>query len=136
MYLATEPRAGQDDRRVRPDVAPDKLDVDEREQNGVRVVSLRGELDLATAPAACVRLDEARRTPRPRVVVDLSGLKFCDSTGLRALVGAASEVRAAAGRLAVVVPEDDGPIGRLLAVSGVRETLRVHDSMDTALAAV
>jgi len=93
MYLGAQPRAGQDDRRVRPDVAPGKLDVDERDSNGVRVVSLRGELDLATAPAACVRLDKARRTPRPRIVVDLSGLRFCDSTGLRALLSAAKGSR-------------------------------------------
>jgi anti-sigma B factor antagonist len=136
MFLETAPRAGREERRSHRGAAPAALDVEESDEGGVRILTLRGELDLATAPSACVRLDAARRRPRPRVVVDLSGVRFCDSTGLRALLGAANEVAAAAGRLAIVVPADDGPIARLLTVSGARELLPVHESLPSALASL
>ena len=46
----------------------------------------------------------------PDVIVDLSRVCFCDSTGLRALMDAAREVAIAGGRLVAIVPED-GPSG-------------------------
>ena len=55
-----------------------------------RRVALRGELDIAHAPdleAAIEKLcDEGAR----EIVVDLSGVAFIDSSGLRALLGAMS----------------------------------------------
>jgi anti-anti-sigma factor len=59
------------------------------------------------------------------VLVDLSELEFCDSAGLRALLGAAREVEARAGRLVVAV-EPDGVVGRLLELAGLTEFLRVR----------
>jgi anti-sigma B factor antagonist len=68
----------------------------------------------------------------PRVVVDLTALDFCDSTGLRALVGAVGEVRVLGGK-AVVAVTPDGALDRLLEMSGMGEFLRVADSADEAL---
>ena len=65
------------------------LEVTERQEAGVRVLDVTGELDINTAPALCLRLEAARHGGSPRVLVDLSGLEFCDSTGLRALIMAA-----------------------------------------------
>src|SRR5688572_28581516 len=42
-----------------------------------------GSLDMETAPLLDRRLDEARRAGFRRLIVDLSGLSFMDSTGLR-----------------------------------------------------
>ena len=48
-----------------------ELEVTEREQGGVRVIHVAGELDLSTAPALCLQLESARRVADAQVLVDL-----------------------------------------------------------------
>ena len=113
----------------------DALAVHESDVEGVRLLEVFGELDLASAPRLCALLDAARTQRVKRVVVDLTGVDFCDSTGLRALMGASTELRHAGGRLAVAVLPD-GPVSRLFDVTGIRESLRTFDTQGEALASV
>jgi anti-sigma B factor antagonist len=106
--------------------------VHERHEEGVRVVAVTGELDLMTAPELCVRLDAGNG---PCLLVDLTDVAFCDSTGLRALMGAATEVRANGGRFAVA-SRRDGDVARLFEVVGAREHMDVHEDVPSALAAL
>ncbi|HET6548145.1 MAG TPA: anti-sigma factor antagonist [Solirubrobacter sp.] len=100
----------------------------------VPVVRLAGELDLSTVPHLTGAIERAAAAaPRPpRVVVDLTGLEFSDSTGLRALIGAVREVEVLGGRASVAVLPD-GPFARLVELSGLREFLHVADSPEEAL---
>ncbi|UDY37581.1 STAS domain-containing protein [Dermatobacter hominis] len=52
------------------------------------VVIAVGELDLASTPAFTAALTEALVDERQTLTIDLSGVTFCDSTGLRALLTA------------------------------------------------
>jgi anti-sigma B factor antagonist len=113
-----------------------QLEVTEREEDGVRVLEVTGELDLSTAPALCLRLDAARRVAHPRMLVDLSALEFCDSTGLRALILAGQEITACAGTFGVVVPPDEGPVARMFLISGAVEFLRMFPALADGLAAL
>jgi anti-sigma B factor antagonist len=65
------------------------------------VLTLRGELDLATAPVLQERLDRAMRGGAA-VVIDLSGLRFIDSCGLGILVRAERQLRGSGGQLVLV----------------------------------
>lgn len=96
---------------------------------------MRGELDLATAPRLCVRIDVARRNGSRRILVDLTTAEFCDSAGLRALIGAHREVAAHGRRMAVAALEDSA-VGRLFALAGADELLEIHRDCDAALAAL
>ena len=113
----------------------DPFRVQERDEAGVRVISVAGELDIATAPELCARLDAARASRRPRMLVDLTNVGFCDSTGLRALLGAASEVRAHGGRFAIVCPPR-GNVARLLEIVGASEWMVIHADSAAGLAAL
>jgi anti-anti-sigma factor len=119
-----------------PHRTPDgTLRIAQRAVGMAEVLALSGELDLANAPVIAARVDALRANGRPaRVVVDLSELEFCDSTGLRALIGAATEIRAAGGRLVVSV--GDGNVARLLTITGAAEWLEIHPDLDAALAAL
>ena len=86
----------------------DAMAVHESDVGDVRLLEVFGELDLATAPRLCSLLDAARIQRVKRLVVDLTGVDFCDSTGLRALMGASTELRVGGGRLAVAVLPDSG----------------------------
>lgn len=71
--------------------------------DGSAVVTLSGELDLATAPrlAACLERLEADRLS---VAVDLSGLVFCDSSGLTVLIGFRNRAEELGTRFALCCP--------------------------------
>src|SRR5215218_2137588 len=115
---------------------PDEgLAVHESDVDGVRLLEAFGELDVATAPRLCALLDAARIQRVRRVVVDLTGVDFCDSTGLRALIGASTELRVGGGRLAIAC-FPGGAVSRLFDIVGARETLRVFGSQAEALASV
>ena len=109
--------------------------VHESDRDGVRVLEVFGELDIATAPRLCSAIDAARIHRVKRLMIDLTGVDFCDSTGLRALMGASSEMRVSGGRLAVACLPG-GSVSRLFELVGARETLRVCDSPAEALASV
>jgi len=111
----------------------DQLRIEERDRGGVHVLALAGELDLAGAPALASRIDRARADGRRKVLVDLSNVAVCDSTGLRALLGAARELRIAGGRMTIVCP-GEGQVARLLDLTGTRETLRVYEDPERAAA--
>jgi|SRR5215211_673336 len=115
---------------------PDEaLAVHGSEVDGVRLLEVFGELDLATAPRLCSLLDAARAERVRRLVVDLTGVDFCDSTGLRALLGASNELRLAGGKLAVAVLPA-GAVARLFEVTGIRESLPIYDTQHEALTSV
>jgi anti-sigma B factor antagonist len=122
--------SGQTDGMVR---TRGRLALAEHTAGGIREITAEGDLDLAGAPGLCVRLDAARRVPGSRVLLDLSRVAFCDSTGLRALIGARYELAAAACTLAVVAPPG-GPVGRLLELTGLREFLPARESREAARA--
>ncbi len=106
------------------------------DDDGVVVCTIVGELDVATAPKLrqeLVRLASAQG-PAPRVVIDLAGVDFLDSTGLGVLLGGLKRVRSHGGQLALARAEPQ--VLKVFEVTRVIEILPVHDELDAALAAV
>jgi anti-sigma B factor antagonist len=63
-----------------------ELTVSDQWDHGVATVAVRGDIDLGTVEAFSARLrDVVRRNPR-RLVIDLTGVAFLDSSGLHAFV--------------------------------------------------
>ena len=86
-------------------------------ENGSGAPTLRvtGELDLVTAPLLRTEL-EARRGGADRVVLDLAGVEYIDSTGLVLLLEATREAQGAGWTLAL--SRDIGPaVARLLEIT-------------------
>jgi len=111
------------------------FEIREHDAGGVHVVAMLGELDLATAPRLAFRIDAARRAGARRLVVDLTAAEFCDSTGLRALVGCRREVVAGGGRMALAVLAESA-VARMFALAGAHELMPVYDGLEPALAAL
>jgi len=104
--------------------------VDVSERAGRTVVTVIGDVDLATAPDLRTRLaDLAVRGPH--LVVDLDGVDLLDSTGLGVLVGARRRARQAGGDLALVCSE--GRLADLLAATDLDRVFTVHRSLAEAL---
>ncbi|HEX8626659.1 MAG TPA: STAS domain-containing protein [Catenuloplanes sp.] len=91
------------------------------EQGAVTVVQLLGELDMATAGQLQARLDELTGVDRCRVLLDLSGLDFCDSAGLNAFIRGERCCRRRGGWLRVTAPRDH--VATVMRLSGLDEAL-------------
>lgn len=102
-------------------------------EEGVIVLDLAGELDLAVSPRLRELVDEAAGE-RPRLVVaDVSEVGFMDSTVLREFLRAHREVEEAGGRL--VVAGAQPTVRRLLELTGTSGLFALADSRASALAA-
>ena len=84
-------------------------------------VRVTGELDLATTEELNAQLSEILAAPR-RVVLDLGGVTFMDSSGLATIVGAINRAEMIGARLEVASPLPPQP-QRLLELTGILERL-------------
>lgn len=112
-------------------MAHDQLNIEVRpEDDGTAVLfKLRGTLDIATSPTLRAAMSEAQETKK-NVVVDLTQIEFLDSTGLGALIGAHRRAAEHGGSLRLIVNE--GPIMRLLAITGLIRALPVYHNVGDA----
>jgi anti-anti-sigma factor len=78
------------------------LEIDTHKGGGVVQVALTGEFDLAGLPGFEDQLAAVEREAPAAIVIDLTGLRFMDSSGLRALVTADDRARKQQRRLAIV----------------------------------
>jgi anti-sigma B factor antagonist len=107
-----------------------RVEVQSRDQ--ATVISVAGELDLASSPALQEELERVAADSR-LLIIDLRELDFMDSTGLSVLVRAHQRAEEQGRRLAMV----KGPqqVQRLLSLTGVADRLTVVDSPEELLGA-
>jgi anti-sigma B factor antagonist len=94
-------------------------------ESGAEVLSLYGELDHSTAQVFESALLGSESRDTDAIILDLSGLEFCDSTGLGVIIRAATRSRQDSDRLAMLRARDQ--VQRLLAISGLEEHLPFID---------
>jgi anti-sigma B factor antagonist len=96
----------------------------------VGLVSISGEIDLSVADQVEQVISDAGDAPV--VVVDLTGVTFIDSSGLRALVSGRDSLESKRRSMALVV--GDSPVARLLSLTALDKEFAIHPSVDSALA--
>lgn len=95
------------------------IEVDEDEYGSWTVLRVRGELDLVTSPRIRRSVHDAVAGGRHDLVVDLSGVRFCDSSGVGVLIAARRLLRSCGGRLRLILP---GPAGSTGSTAGTAST--------------
>jgi anti-sigma B factor antagonist len=98
--------------------------------DGSVVVSLAGELDLYNAHEVREALLECCAEEPSRLVVDLSGVTFIDSTALGVLIEARTRV---ANKRSFMLAAPGLETRRALEISGLDRHFSVHDDVATAL---
>jgi anti-sigma B factor antagonist len=95
------------------------------------VVSVAGELDLATADRLREELDRTAEHDARRVIVDLIGLTFIDSVALGVLTEGARRLHANGG--VCVVVSQDPRILRVFEITGLDRIFRIERSLAEAV---
>ena len=112
-------------------MGPQPFEATERIVTGVRVVEIRGELDMAASPRVRDLLDAAAADAERPLVVDLSGCEFIDSTGLATLLHGAKPAQNGESNVALVSP--GGEVRRLLELTAIDRTIPVFDTVEKAV---
>jgi anti-sigma B factor antagonist len=118
-------------------VIPRPFDVEsETLEDGVCSFTVRGELDLNTAPNLEQPLEQVCTDPDASVLIDLTACDFIDSTGIALIVRAWQRVDRGAegggtGRLVLSCSNDQ--VQRLLRITGVESSISVHSDRAAAL---
>jgi len=104
-----------------------ELSVVPRRTENESVLELTGEIDLSTTDQLRSAVEEAlAATPAQPIVLDFSGVTFCDSQGLSTLLALSRRATAAGTTLALVNVGDF--LVRLLDITGLRSALSVRDA--------
>lgn len=104
---------------------------EERVDESTHVLAPTGEVDVLTSPQLGRRLLRLADEGKTRVVVDLSGVTFIDSSGLGVLLNAVRHLRGRSGRLVLVCPTE--PILRPFQVTGLVGHLGIFSTREAAL---
>jgi anti-anti-sigma factor len=108
--------------------------IEAEDRDRLRLLRLSGVMDLSMLGAQETQLQEAiGQPPALPVVIDLSGVLFCDCDGLGALVRAA--YRHPAGTTAIALANPQPVVARLLSVMPP-DPLTVYPTLDAALGSI
>lgn len=107
------------------------------EQDEWAVLRVSGEMDLVTSPELRQRVHEAVADGRRSLVLDLSEVLFCDSSGVGVLIATRRLIRSCQGRLRLILPAqgavDGSHVNRVLAALGVRRLFDVYPDVTAAV---
>jgi anti-sigma B factor antagonist len=102
-----------------------ELKVTTRSQGDHTVISVAGEIDLYTAPKLQSELMAALTASPARLIVDMSRVDFCDSTGINVLLAAHRQAREGGGELQLAGP--GSATRKVLQVTGLESVFTVLD---------
>jgi anti-sigma B factor antagonist len=100
----------------------------------ITIVAVDGEIHVSTAPEFSGVLASAIDNDRIRLVLDLTGVMFIDSTGLSVLLNALRRVTRAGGRMAVVC--SNPTVLRLFEITHLDTTFDLYADVESAVAAL
>lgn len=108
------------------------LSIAGRSEDGVEIVAVSGEIDIASAPRLITGLNDAVGAGETPVIVDLTEVGFMDSTGLALLLNAHRRLARRGKGFAVV--SADGPVRRVFTITDMVDVLRVRPTLAEAKA--
>ena len=107
------------------------LDVETGTVGDAALLTLRGEIDVYTAPRLRQAIIDLVDGGASKIVVDMTKVDFLDSTGLGVLVGGLKRVRMKDGSLDIVASQDK--ILKIFDITGLNKVFAIHPSVDEAV---
>jgi anti-sigma B factor antagonist len=111
-------------------VAQQKVEIDISDEGDYRVLRPQGDLDVYTVGSLRDALGKMISEKTPKVVVDLDGVPFMDSSGLGALMGGVRRLREIGGDLAISCTREQHL--KLFTITGFGEGVSIAPTVEEA----
>ncbi len=95
------------------------------------IVALRGDLDIASAPALREQLIDVLRPTANRLIIDLSAVRYADASGLAVLVGTGHRAGLLGGFLRLAAPSAE--VAQVLSATGMNRHLDIFATVQAAI---
>ena len=102
-----------------------------RDQDAWTVLTVSGEIDIATAPSLRERLHSLLAEGKRQIVVDLDDVGFLDSTALGVLVGVLKRARSEDGEVRIVCTQPR--VRKVFEITRLDSAFDLFDSVDEAV---
>lgn len=108
------------------------FEIAEESDKDTPILTVRGEIDVSTAPELRDKLVQVNQQGHSTVVVDLSAVTFLDSTALGVLVSGLKRFRSAGGDLRLVVTGRS--VSKVLEITGLVDVFKIFETAQAAVA--
>jgi anti-sigma B factor antagonist len=108
------------------------VDIIERDENGVTVYVLEGRIDTAGAVDLDLALQAAAANGKNKMILDMAGVRYIGSAGLRTMADVLTKNQKAGGDLKLVAL--NRKVERVLRIIGFDKFFSIYDAVDEALA--
>ena len=109
------------------------MNIQTRQEGKTTVVSASGRIDAMTAPAFETSLTDLIQEGRLYLVLDLGGVEYISSAGLRVILASAKSLKSKDGML--LLANAQGPVQEVFDISGFGSVFNIYDSVEAALEA-
>ncbi|MEY9962930.1 anti-sigma B factor antagonist [Streptacidiphilus sp. MAP12-16] len=103
------------------------------------LLRVTGEIDLLSGAVIREQVRQVVAAGRRSLVLDLSAVRFCDSSGVGVLIAARRLMRSCSGELRLVLPDvrdraDCAEVHRVFTALGIRRLFDIHPDLASATA--
>ncbi len=106
----------------------------EQRADGIQEIVLSGRMDGAGTEQVAARFTETIAAHPPRVVVDMTRVRFLSSIGIRLLVATAKALKQHGGRMVIAGPQP--LVKEVLEIVGIAVLIPVHADLESACSAL
>ncbi len=109
------------------------MNIQIKQEGEIMVVSASGKIDAMTAPAFESSLTDLIDKGRLKLVLDLGGVEYISSAGLRVILASAKALKGKNGKMLLAGPR--GPVKEVFDISGFGSVFDIYGSVETAVKA-
>jgi anti-sigma B factor antagonist len=108
-----------------------RLEVETRENQGLPVIAVKGEIDVYTVPMFKRAISEAIDKGSRHLLIDLTHVTYMDSSGFGTLLGATKRLRSSGGSLSLIGPNE--VIARMLKITRLDTIFAIYNTEAEAI---
>lgn len=107
------------------------MNINTEKQGSVTIMTLSGNLDATTTDLVTEKVTAELGDDNTKMVIDLSGVEFMSSSGLRSILASAQDARTKGGDLRLAGANKN--VKRVLDFSGFTKIMKYYDTVEAAV---